>query len=130
MDKYSWTKALLGGVVFLAYIGLSAADVFDPDLSNEIKAPMFALVAATALCVSLIPIVEGEPAGRAPSTLPRLVHYSILSLSAISSFLAAIYWVRSAGTIEQYLWGLVIALAITAIAGLQIALYATSRMRS
>ena len=130
MDKFSWTKAVLGGVVLCAYLGLSAANFFDPDLSNGVKAPMFALVAATALCVSLIPIMGSESVGRTPSTWPRLVHYAILTLSATSSFLAAYFWVRSAGTIEQYLWVLVIALAITAIAGLQVALYATRRMRS
>ena len=130
MDKFSWTKTIFGAVVFCAYIGLSAANYLDPDLSNQVKAPMFALVAATALCVSLIPTTQSVSLRRTTSTWPRLVHYAVLTLSATSSFLAAFFWVRSAGTIDQYLWALVIALVITAIAGLQVALYATSRMGS
>lgn len=91
MDKFSWTKAGFGAVVFCAYIGLSGASYLDPDLTDKVKALMFALVAATALCVSLIPIAESEPVRRTPSTWPRLVHYAVLTLSAVSSFLAAFF---------------------------------------
>ena len=78
----TWTKTALCVVVGIILLLFGVVD-----LTDNVKAPLYAMVAATALCVSLIP-VDANHAGSRP------VHYVVLVLSVTSSVVAAFFGCR------------------------------------
>ena len=100
-------KALPAATITLILIALWLAR-----LDNEVAAPLFALVAAAGLCVSV---------GLSTSNHPRIgpVRYLTLALSAASSVLAALMWLESVDrSLPWYLVVLVGILVFTSIGGL------------
>ena len=96
-------KAVLGTGVFIILVVVATAG-----LDNAVEAPLFALVAATGLCISTIPSTSKQ------SGLSK-IQYLLFALIAVASFMAADSWFNS---LNQPIppWVRAMALALTAIA--------------
>ena len=100
-------KALPAATIALAFIVIGAIRI-----DSVIAAPLFALVAAAGLCVSV---------GLNTSQHPRIgpIRHLALAFSAASSVAAALSWLNSVEkSVPWYLWLLVGVLVTTGIAGL------------
>lgn len=104
----AWTRAVLGMVVGAILVILAFAAT---DLDSKVMAPLFAMLAATALCVSFIPVNPDR-------ARPPILHYVVLIISGTSSVLAAFHWLYSVGPIDWYIWVLVVVLIVIAIVGI------------
>lgn len=96
-------KAVLGTGVSIILVVVATAR-----LDNAVEAPLFALVAATGLCISIIPSTSKQSGF---SAIQKLV----FALTATASFMAANSWFNSLNQ-PIPLWVRAMALALTAIA--------------
>ena len=94
---------MLGTGVFIILVVVARAG-----LDNAVEAPLFALVAATGLCISIIPSTSKQSGF---SKIQKLV----FALTATASFMAADSWFNSLNQ-PIPLWVRAMALALTAIA--------------
>ena len=95
----------LGAILLVAF---SIVEV--GDLVNNIKAPLFALVSAAALSLSIIP--------RGQEPLGSIVHSGILLLSAGSGVSAAWYWFLTNDQVAPQWQVLAIILVLVSISAL------------
>lgn len=110
LERTDWPlirKALPAATVALAFTAIGVIRI-----DSVIAAPLFALVAAAGLCVSV---------GLSTSQHPRadVIRHLALATSGASSVAAALSWLNSVKEpVPWYLWLLVAVLVITGIAGL------------
>ena len=95
---------MLGAATFIIFVTLALLE-----LDSAVRAPLFALVAATGLCISVSPGASKHPA----------VSILVPMLTGVASLMAAMSWVGGLDqSLSPWIWALVAALIVIAVLGL------------
>ena len=100
----AWRKAMLGAATFTILVILAFLE-----LDSAAKAPLFALVAATGLCISVSPGASKHP----------VVSILVPMLTGVASLMAAMSWVGGLDqSLSLWIWAMFAALIVIAVLGL------------
>ena len=128
MNYLHW-RIVLGAITFGVFLYLTMADSNDWIPKEVEQAPMFALVAATALCVSLIQGKKPDetPQGEAKGNvldISLVVDLLARVLIAVASWVAAMKWLQETEFVPPVFNGLAIVLGLVACTSLVLGLFA------
>ena len=129
-------KMWLGAFTLAIFVYLMVARVFELYPSKSAEAPMLALVAATGVCICLIPVRHSDQkvfrreSGKTILNVPFAVEFATRILTALAGWTAAMTWLYLSEPVPVLYGALALVMGLIACAGFTASLFAESENRS
>ena len=129
-------KAWLGAFTLAIFFLLLVARFLEWNPTTVAEAPMLALVAATGVCICLIPVSHSDQkvfrhdAGKTILNVPFAVDFTTRILTVLAGWTAAMTWLYLSGPVPLLYGVLALLMALISCAGFAASLFAEAEHRS